>query len=231
MSGAAIARAMLIGSDGTTLNCQFNPENLQRQKTANWQDHPTRGSDNQPRHQFVGTGTETLTAKLLFDSFDNLGAPGRPVEQAVNVLLDWLKVPASAQNQSTPQPPTVTFQWGTGVNFKGFVQRVDVQYTMFSPDGRPVRATANVTMKALPEEPQGTNPTSGGISGRTSAQVGDGDTLASISYQQYGDPNLWRAIAYANGIDDPARIAAGTRLLVPPRSQAVALAAPGGPHD
>jgi phage protein U len=227
MSGQAIARAMLIGSDGSILNCQFNPESLQRTKSARWQNQPARGSSRQPRHQFVGTGSESLVAKLLFDGFDSLGAPGRPVEQAVNLLLEWTTVPASAQNQSTPQPPTVTFQWGTGVSFKGYIQTVEVQYTMFSPDGRPLRATANVTMQALPDDPLGTNPTSGGVSGRTSAQVGDGDTLPSISYQQYGDPNLWRAIALVNGIDDPGRLRPGARLLVPPRSEAVSLAAVG----
>ncbi len=234
MTGAAIVRAFLRGDDGTVLNCQFNPEALQRSKSARWQSQPARGSQKQPKHQFVGTGTESLTATLLFDGFDGLGAPGRSVEDAVDVLLGWTTVPPGAQDQSTPQPPTVTFQWGRGVSFCGYVAKVDVSYTMFSPtDGRALRATAAVTLTALPNEPQGTNPTSGGVSGRASARVGDGDSLAAIAHRHYGDPNLWRAIALVNHIDDPGRLALGAALLVPPRSEAVALSRPsdGGSRD
>ena len=43
-----------------------------------------------------------------------------------------------------------------------------------------------------------------------------GDTMASIAYRAYGRPDQWRAIADANGIDDPTRVLPGTTLLVPP---------------
>lgn len=228
MTGKSIARAQLIGSDGTMLNCQFNPETLARSKQAQWTSHPTRTTPGQAVHQFVGHGSETLSAKLMFDDFDSLGARGSQVQRAIGILLAWLTVSAASQNQGTPQPATITFQWGTGVSFKGFLARVDVQYTMFSPDGRPVRATAQISMTAVPDSPKATNPTSGGVSGRTSALLGQGDSLASISYQQYGDPNLWRAIALANGVEDPGRIPPGTRLLVPTRAEAIALSATGG---
>jgi hypothetical protein len=225
-----VTRAMLIGADGETLNCQFNPETMQRSKTAKWQDHPTRGAGKQVRHQFVGIGPDQLKVKLLFDSFDTLGASNaEPVEDSIDTLFDWLAIPPSSQGKATPQPPTVTFQWGSGVNFLGILTNVVVQYVMFSAHGAPIRAYATVTLAALPDTPAGTNPTSGSIPGRTSAQMREGDTLASIAYSQYGDPNLWRAIALANGIEDPARVAIGTRLLVPPRTAAVALSAPEPP--
>ena len=233
MSATSIVRALLIGDDGSILNCQFNPETLHRSKTAQWRDHPTRGADKQPKHQFVGTGSEQLSAKLLFDSFDKLGSTSaKPVDLSIGTLLGWLTVPPSSQRKSTPQPPSVRFQWGTGISFKGVLNKVDVDYLMFSPDGRPIRAYASIAMTALPDSPLPTNPSSGGISGRTSAQLREGDTLASVAYDQYGDPNLWRAIAMANGIDDPARIGVGTRLLVPPRTEAVTMSAaePGGEH-
>jgi Contractile injection system tube protein/LysM domain len=226
MTAVPVVRAMLRSEDLTILNCQFNPETLSLRKTATWQDHPTTAAGTQPRHQFVGTGAEQLTAKLLFDSFDTLGATTvRTVEQSIGVLLGWLTVPPANQTKKTPQPPKVTFQWGTGISFTGGLTSVDVQYVMFAPDGRPVRAYATIMIKAIEGVPSGTNPTSGGVTGRTSAQLCDGDTLASVAYRQYGDPNLWRAIAVANGIDDPGRVASGTRLLVPPRSEATALAA------
>jgi nucleoid-associated protein YgaU len=49
-----------------------------------------------------------------------------------------------------------------------------------------------------------------------------GDSLASIAYQQYGDPSMWRVLAEANGIDDPIRLPAGQTLIVPAASELTA---------
>ena len=43
-----------------------------------------------------------------------------------------------------------------------------------------------------------------------------GETLQSIAAQEYDDPNQWRRIADANGIDDPFRLDPGARLIIPP---------------
>ena len=45
--------------------------------------------------------------------------------------------------------------------------------------------------------------------------VRDGDSLQSIAYSMYGDPTRWRAIAEANGIDDPLALPRGRTLTVP----------------
>jgi Contractile injection system tube protein len=228
MGADAIVRAVLTGSDGSALPCQFNPSTLQLSKTSAWSAQPTRGSRRAPRPQFVGTGPEILAAKLLFDGFDSLGGASKPVADAVTQLLDWTCVPAAAYDSATPQPPTVTFRWGTGIGFTGFLRHVNVEYTMFAADGTPLRAIAEISLQRVPEDPQGTNPTSGGISGRRSALLADCDCLAAIAYREYGDPALWRGIAIANGIEDPARVPVGTRLLVPPRAEAAQLSSSGG---
>jgi nucleoid-associated protein YgaU len=59
------------------------------------------------------------------------------------------------------------------------------------------------------------------VPGRRSAVLEDADSLAGLAYREYGDAGLWRAIAEANDVEDPARVPVGTRLLVPPRTQAV----------
>ena len=87
---------------------------------------------------------------------------------------------------------------------------------MFSPDGRPVRATAQISMTAVPDSPKPTNPTSGGVSGRTSAHARRGrlaglDLVPAVRRSR----SCGAAIALANGVEDPGRMPPGTRLLVP----------------
>ena len=45
--------------------------------------------------------------------------------------------------------------------------------------------------------------------------VADGDSLASIAYDAYGDPTRWRMIAEANDIDNPLHLSRGTPLTIP----------------
>jgi hypothetical protein len=229
VSADKIARAVLTGSDGSQLECQFNPSTLQITKTSHWNAQPTRGSSNVPRPQFVGAGPEVLTAKLLFDNFDVVHQGGTSVTDAMDRMLGWTCVWAPSYDQGTPQPPTVNFQWGNGIDFTGFLQQVQIVYTMFAPaDGTPLRAIATISLHSIPDDPPGTNPTSGGISGRRCAVLEDCDGLAAIAYREYGDPALWRGIAIANEIEDPARVPVGARLLVPPRTLAAELSRSGG---
>ena len=51
-----------------------------------------------------------------------------------------------------------------------------------------------------------------------------GDSLPSIAHREYGVPALWRAIAEANRIDDPLRLATGSSLRIPTTEEATALA-------
>ena len=43
----------------------------------------------------------------------------------------------------------------------------------------------------------------------------EGETLAHIANEAYGDPRMWRPIALANGIERPRFIAPGTPLRIP----------------
>ena len=59
------------------------------------------------------------------------------------------------------------------------------------------------------------NPTTRADIGLGSHTVRDGDSLASIAYHHYRDPTKWRAIAEANGIDDPLHLTRGAVLSIP----------------
>ena len=46
-------------------------------------------------------------------------------------------------------------------------------------------------------------------------RVKDGDSLPSIAYEAYGDATVWRAIADANGIENPIHLRRGRSLSLP----------------
>jgi hypothetical protein len=123
---------------------------------------------------------------------------------------------------SNGRPPTLTLSWGTFLSFRAVCSSLTVQYTMFRPDGTPTRATANLTLMQVEQDPvsgSGTparqNPTTRADRHLRSHVVTDGDTLHSIAFKHYGDAGSWRRIAEHNGIDDPLRLARGRSLAVP----------------
>lgn len=49
--------------------------------------------------------------------------------------------------------------------------------------------------------------------------VKEGDTLGDIAREKLGDVMAWQRIAELNGIDDPAKLAVGTRLKLPSKEE------------
>jgi nucleoid-associated protein YgaU len=158
--------------------------------------------------QFTGGGPETLSMTLLFDTYEK-GTDVREYTTHIDTLL--------TKDEERQAPPECRFIWGT-FGFVGRVKSADKTFTMFRPDGTPVRASVNVSFSG---NQLGREELSGGSEETTdqtrSRTVVEGDTLWAISGEEYGDPTEWRRIADANGVDDPKTLQVGTELVVPPR--------------
>src|SRR5207245_2086824 len=77
---------------------------------------------------------------------------------------------------------------------------------------------ATLTMQLFFDTYAGTNPTSGGTGGERQWTVKEGDTLASIAYEAYGDAGRWRTIADSNRLTSVRNLKPGTRLGLPARA-------------
>jgi hypothetical protein len=109
----------------------------------------------------------------------------------------------------------VEFSWGMQLTRKVTVKSVDVNITRFSGQGVPISAEVGVKMQEWVSLVPGTNPTSGGLPGRAMHTVVAGDSVIGLAVRNYGDPSAWRAIAVANGLDDPLRVEPGRELYLP----------------
>ncbi len=109
--------------------------------------------------------------------------------------------------------------WGgkKGLSFKCVLKHFDLTFTLFLPNGTPVRgkmltkwtefSTTADQAKSVPRH----------SADHTKRRiVKQGDTLANIAAKEYDDPSQWRMIADANGIDDPIHLDPGQELLIPP---------------
>lgn len=215
-------KARLVEVDGnkTELTFRFNPKEYSTSKSATWNRPTNKSAKSSSKPEFGGVQPQSVTMELFFDDWEN---PDANLIKDIQTLMNWLKPSDNSLDKKKPQPQILKFHWGSNESlseFQGFLKSVGVKYTMFKSDGTPVRATANVTLEEVPTDAEGTNPTSGSIAGRRTYVVRAGDSLPSIAYAEYGNPNLWRAVAAFNEIDDPLRMATGTRLLLPSADEA-----------
>ncbi len=111
------------------------------------------------------------------------------------------------------------FVWGQGLSFRAIVESVQQKFTLFDPDGIPLRATLTVTFreyKTLEEQLKELNLQTSDHTKRRVVQRGD--TLARIAAEEYDDPRQWRRIAEANPelTANPRQLTPGTTLEIPP---------------
>lgn len=207
-----------LGMVRDEVSFMFNPKEYSVTKSAGWTDKSTK-EKSVAMPEFTGAAPATLSVDVFLDATDPVRRP-LSIKDALRRLFNACVPLPDTVDSDKPSPPFVIFGWGTTISFPSYLKSVTVKYTMFHPDGTPLRANASLSLVEVPAKKSFQNPTSGGLVALRTHTVVDGDSLASIAQRQYGRPNNWRAIAEANGIDDPMRLPPGNRLLVPPTDSA-----------
>jgi hypothetical protein len=231
MTGVQLQKAMLAIDWSDTLEfieLQYNPAELTFSKSTALAEIAVPGLDS-PLLQFVRGQAETLTMDLFFDTTeDGTGAGARSVTEETDLIYQLVKI-----EPSTHAPPTCTLLWnshfpGSDVSshvggnqrrtdFHCVVDQVRQRFTLFSPEGVPLRATLTVTLREYKTLDQQLRELNLNSPDRTHSHVVQrGDTLSSIAGRHYGTPDEWRVLARANDIEDPRRLTPGVTLAVPP---------------
>jgi nucleoid-associated protein YgaU len=194
------------------VECMFNPNSYSL--SVDQIVHAAPNAKDAPQPEYLNTNPMTFSCQLFFDEFHK---PKGDVTPRISTLLNWMR-PCPSTVATNPTAPLVSFVWGPNKQlekFKGFLTKVNVNYTVFRKDGIPIQAKVDITIQgAIPPDPF-TNPTSHAIGSVRAHTVIDGDTLQSIAYRELGKASYWRAVADLNGIDDPLRVSPGRRLLIP----------------
>lgn len=192
----------------------FNPKQLSFSTQSRW--HPAKTQANKPDKQYGGGDGSSLSLELFFDSSEKHGSvPAGSVRESIDLLRQLTVI-----NPKLKRPPKCLLFWGVfggaeGRLFTGMLQSIQETYTLFRPDGTPIRATVQCSFTESinkKEEAEARLPRQG----TSTVTANSSQTLSSISGDQYGDPSAWRTIAEANRIDDPLELPSGTPLLLPP---------------
>lgn len=214
----ALMKLIIAPHDGVPIEVMFNPNTYTIRKTVVWDPSTstTTGkarSDakaNAPTTSFGGGGSRQLSLELFFDTTES-----DVVTRDVRLQTDRI-VRLTRIDRKKGRPPLCVVFWGPGKTadfpFTGTVSDLTQRFVLFDQIGRPLRAFLDVTFTEFlnrDDDERLTDPET------TTRVVRRGDSLASIAADVYRDPGAWRAIAIANGVEDPFVLPAGSTLTLP----------------
>jgi hypothetical protein len=213
------------------IEVQYNPTELSFDKSVQVAEINIPGLDS-PLLQFVRGQNERLSLELFFDTTDqqNEGTGPKSVVEETDKIYSLLKIVPERR-----APPVCEFVWGSekgmGIpgsallpplasqqrtTFKCIVESVKPKFTLFSPEGVPLRATLTVSLRELRTLEEQVN--------ALNLQAGDGakrhlvaadESYQTLAQKYYGDKSKWRELAKANDDPDPRRLEPGTVLTIP----------------
>jgi len=190
---------------------QFNPTEYGIDRGSSYAELQVPGL-NTPVLQFVRGEAQTLSLELFLDGTDQRARsnPDETVEGRLEKIRAFVTI-----DEHLHAPPVCLFQW-QHIRFQGVVTSLKEKYTLFDESGNVLRARVTLTLKSY-EAVEVQLRTMNLLSPDRSRVrvVGDGETLAQLATEAYGNPRLWRVIAEANDIDRPRFLISGTALRIP----------------
>lgn len=203
-------RAALKTEIGTQIPVLFNPAEYNLSKGMNYVDKKVLGMEN-PFIQFVSGEAETLKMTLMFDTYVPPGKndekeSGEDVRKQTKKVTELMNI-----NPIMHRPLIVAFHYGSLV-FEGVITEANQSFTMFLPNGMPVRAKVELTFRAV----EGDKRIALESPDRTKCRIiHEGEQLWSLAWEEYGDAELWKVIARENGILNPLDVKPGQSVKLP----------------
>jgi hypothetical protein len=198
----------------------YNPTSFSVSHTVNY-DPSKKPTASDMTKKFLSSNPRSVTMELFFDGTGASPSASKGLGvnsgiQDVDVQIQAFLKLAYQISGTIHKPSYMMLVWGTFV-MTGVLKSANVNYTMFAPDGRPLRAKMSITV----EEHIDTTLlikllklSSPDLS--KSIVVKEGDTLPLLCHQEYNDASLYIKVAEVNKLKNYRKLKAGMELLFPP---------------
>ena len=118
---------------------------------------------------------------------------------------------------NTHRPRFLIVRWGSEIRFPCVLSHMDINYSLFKPNGDPVRVKITATFVKYETEVALAAAKRISSPDLTHYQVAkQGDRLDLMTFNIYNDSNLFLQVARANDFTTPRKIKPGTEIYFPP---------------
>ena len=206
------------GDEFTTL---INPESFDENWQLDYSESQAFGTSG-TELRFQRTQPQTLKLNFLFDAtgvIKSASSTSGGVEDIKSQVKAFKEVVLDFQGD-IHSPHYVKIIWGA-LLFSGRLTNLNITYTLFKPDGTPLRAKAEAHFKSSISDKQreaAEDKSSPDLTHLREVQAGD--TLPLMAWRIYGDSAYYLEVARYNQLDHFRALQPGQRLWFPPLDQA-----------
>jgi len=202
---------------GSSYTVMMNPDNIKLQRGIDYNEQQAPNTS-APSQKYKSTPS----AKLNFDITIDCTGIVDPTRTSMDDEIAAIEDIVYSYNGIIHRPNFVKVQWGENLVFKGVLKSMDVSYTLFKPDGNPLRAkislafeeyTAPMTVEELDasQSPDITH----------IVTVTEGNTLPQLCLKIWQDDSHYIQVAQYNNLNKFRNLSGGEKLLFPPIIQSV----------
>jgi hypothetical protein len=203
----------------------INPAGYSHAYQIIYTDRQAQGS-NGPSPDFNRMGAQTLEFELVFDGTGVVPGPLPGIapftQDGITDQVDKFRKVVFDYDGKIHSPTFLQVSWGTLI-FKCRLSTLDIRYTLFKPDGTPLRARATASFIVFYDEKElarMANNSSPDLSHVVT--VKGGDMLPLLCYDVYGSSAYYLEVARVNGLENFRNLVVGTQLLFPPLQDSAA---------
>ena len=194
----------------------INPASYQRNRTVRYNDRQASGSGG-GSPEFNRVPSETMSMDLMFDATGAIPeVTGASYANGVSDGIAQLIALTGTINGDIHTPNYLILRWAQ-LQFSCVLTGINIGYTLFRPDGTPLRAKAAVTFESFSSETalaKAANLQSPDMTHLVTVIAGD--TLPMLCHRVYGDSGYYLKVAEHNELVEFRRLEPGTQLVFPP---------------
>ncbi len=202
---------------GDPYSVMINPDSIKLQRSIeyNEQQSPDSSSSSQ---KYKSTPSDKFSFDIVIDCTGIVDSTRTIMATEINAL----EAIVFTYNGQIHRPNFVKIQWGKDLMFKGVLTSFDISYTLFKPDGSPLRAKVSLgfsqyispgTVKKLDEDE------SPDVSHLVT--VVEGITLPQLCQKIWNDDSYYVQVAKFNGLNKFRNLKGIDKLIFPPIIQPV----------
>lgn len=163
--------------------------------------------------KYNSTDSEEFKLEVMLDGTKTMeGYDASHAKKTVKEQLEDFKKSVYYVVTETHRPPFVKIFWGAELSFSCVLSQMDINYTLFNPDGSPLRIKISATfLKYVAQEPNKASPD---VTHEKIAKAGE--RLDLLTYNIYNDPKYFLQVAAANRLTSVRKLKTATKLYFPP---------------
>jgi hypothetical protein len=177
--------------------------------------------------EFLFDGTGVVVPHAELGEVPVVGAiasalPGKKDDFIVTDEIEKFNQVVYAFEGEIHRPRQILLIWGDFLAFPCVLTSLSYNFTLFKPDGSPLRAVAKCSFQESISDAERERRDNASSPDLTHLRdVKQGDTLPLMSHRIYGKPDFYLEVARVNKVVNFRRLQAGTRLAFPPISKEV----------